>query len=802
MTNPNPKPLPFAIKQKLNEARQVLRSYLTRKWVAMTVCWLLVVYWLGAAIDYLPAKIGSDETPQSVRIVFLCLMAAGATWLLLGWLLPRWLRKIDDASLALLIERQHPELANRLITVVQVNRSTPDVSDPAAHDQLFERVLNEANEAVASVRVDQLFKWEPLRIVQVLAGLGLAITLIVAITSWYWFAQWNSRLFALSNTPWPRSAVLRVDWLQLPLPTFAGQLSAEQIQIQFENGLARVPIGSSPRLQVSADASAPKLPEVCTLHYRGEDGTRGRANLRRIGAPKDGWQQFNLDGPPLDSISNSLTLDIVGLDARLRDLQLQTIEPVVIVEMQLECTYPGYLLDSLSSRPPKEVISYRTGLKIPEGTQCTMIGRCSSPLSKVEFILDSDSGKEANELKIQQAQVNQQLFRIPLGQLAASQLIEIRLRDQFGLPAEQVLRYPVAVQPDTAPEVQSRLDGIGLAITPRAVLPIRGKVTDDHAIAEVSAELSLNETVLPRMPLRLADTVLNGEIDLLKLASEKQIAIQPGVTLGLSVRAKDRYDLDGGEHIGRGQPQQLTIVTDDKLIAVLDRQELELRQRLEQIISELRQMETVLENLVEQLTELETASMPASTPASTAMLSPYVALTSLSFLQEKADEKQAETALAQRQSMQRLAILKAQQSQLQTDKSRQELAGIVNRIENLRLQLVNNRIDSVDRQQRLLEQVEKPLTSLLAGEYVELDKQMSRLQTAVQSNRGKEPAGLAVKSLEQVLEQLELVKQSMLNIEGFNEIVDLLRNLRDEQERLLKETEEAQKARVLDDLFK
>ncbi len=800
MTNPNKFPLPYAITQKLSEARQVLRSYLTRKWVAMTICWLLIVYWLGAAIDYLPARIGSDETPKSVRIAFLCIMAAGSLWLLVGWLLPRLLRRIDNSSLALLIERKHPELANRLITAVQVNQSTTDVSDPAAHDQLFERVLIEADAAMVGVRIDQLFKWEPLRILQVMAGLGITITLIVGITCWSWFAQWNSRLFALSNTPWPRSAVLRVDWLQLPLPTFAGQLSAEQIQIQFEEGLARVPAGSSPRLQVSADAAAPKIPEVCTLHYRSEDGTRGRANLRRIGAPRDGWQQFNLDGPPLDSISNSLSMDIVGLDARLRDLQLKAIEPVVIIEMQLECIYPSYLLDSLSSRPPKEIITYRSGMKIPEGTQCTMIGRCSSPLSKVEYVLDTDSGKDsATELNVREAKIDQQVFRIGLGELAGSQLVEIRLRDQYGLPAEQVLRYLVAVQSDSVPEVQSRLDGIGLAITPRAVLPVRGKVTDDHAIAEVAAEMSLNETVLPRIPLQLADTVLSGEIDLLKLAAEKQIVIQPGVTIGLSVRAKDRYDLAGGEHIGRGQPQQLTVVTDDKLIAVLDRQELELRQRLEQIISELRQMEDVLENLVEQLTELETAAIisPSVLLADRSMLT-----STNSALQQDGDGKQADTAAAQRQSMQRLAILKAQQSQLQTDKSRQELAGIVNRIENLRLQLVNNRIDSVDRQQRLQEQVEKPLTRLLAGEYVELDRQMSRLQTAVQSNRGKEPAASAAKSLEQVLEQLELVKQSMLNIEGFNEIVELLRNLRDEQERLLKETEEAQKARVLDDLFK
>lgn len=814
MTQPPKHLLPYAISQKLDEARQVLRSYLTKKWLSMTICWVLLVFWVGAAIDYLPVRVGSDETPRAVRIAFLTIMAAGTAWLLFGWLLPRLLKRIENSSLALLVERQHPELGNRLITAVQVSNSATDVSDPDAHGQMFERVLDEAASLMPGVNVEQLYRWRPLRYFQFVAYGGLLLTAIVAISSWAWFGQWTTRLFGLKDVPWPRSAVLRADWLQLPLPTFTGQLSAEQITLKFQDGLVRVQSGSSPRLQVSADASAPRLPEICTLHYRAADGTRGRANLRRIGAPRDGWQQFHLDGPPLDTVAASMDIDIVGLDARLRNYRIEVVEPVVIVELQLECEYPDYLLDSLSTRPKRETVPYRTGMKIPEGTICTLIGNCSSDLSLVEFTELSTSAEPSSELAVKQAKIDGGEFRIALGEIVASKLVEIRPRDQYGLSAEQVLRYNIAVQPDMVPEVASRLEGIGLAITPVANLPIRGKVTDDHGIAQVAAEMSVNESLLPLIPLSLKDTQLSGEIDLQKMASEGQLTLAPGVTIGLSIRGKDRYNLGGGEHIGRGQPQQLTVVTNDDLLKVLDRQELELRQRLEQIINELGQMRDVMESLVEQLTELETAwkqkasnslatdfSVTTGFATTRGLVQDGKAADEQAKLLEAQEKKAAEDLAAERQAIQRLSVLKAQQSQLQADKSRQELASIVNRVENLRLQLVNNRIDSVDRQQRLLEQVEKPLSALLAGEYGELDRQIGRLQNAVTSGKGREPAELSAQSLEKIIATLEAIKASMLDIESFNEIVDLVRGLLDEQERLLKETEEAQSARVLE-IFK
>ncbi len=120
------------------------------------------------------------------------------------------------------------------------------------------------------------------------------------------------------------------------------------------------------------------------------------------------------------------------------------------------------------------------------------------------------------------------------------------------------------------------------------------------------------------------------------------------------------------------------------------------------------------------------------------------------------------------------------------------------RVDNLRLQLVNNRIDSYDRQERLQQKVGQPLRSLLSGEYETLRQSLAALQTAALAGGGRELAEVAAKDLETVLSLLEAIKASMQDIEDFNEIVDLVRVLLEDQEKVLTQTEQEQRKRILD----
>jgi hypothetical protein len=582
--------------------------------------------------------------------------------------------------------------------------------------------------------------------------------------------------------------------------------------IPFTDGIVHVPNGAAVMFQIAANAQARRVPEVCTLYYRSGDGTRGRANLRRVGSPRDGWQQFTLDGSPFDGINNDLELSVVGLDARLRDLRVAVVESAVIADMQLQCTYPPYLLDDLSSRPPRENMAYRAGLRIPEGTHVVLAGTSNSELNQVQYLLlqgearSADAGSSALENKPQTIQPQGKQFAIDLGVLRRNQVVEIRLLDQYGLPSDQIMRYVITIVEDTPPEVQSTLAGIGSAVTPIAQLPIRGKVSDDNQVGEVFLELSLNEFEARRIPLEVdRDGQLQSTIDLQKLI-EVGWPIAPEVSLGLVVAASDHFDLDGEPHIGRGQPQQLAVVTADRLLVLLDRQELELRQRLEIIIEELRRVDEALKSLDGILAPALNATANAlrevgdrgrlvafSNGTNVPLVS--TATGSLNAVDDEEDSlSQDEDAARAR----RMAVLRAQQSMLQCDKSEQELLGVASRIENVRLQLLNNRIDSYDRQERLQSKVYEPLMTLMKTEYRDFSGRLAELQTATMSGGGREQAQGALSALSRVLDGLEQIKSNMLDIESFNEIVDLVRAMLEDQERLLDETENKRKRGILD----
>jgi hypothetical protein len=140
----------------------------------------------------------------------------------------------------------------------------------------------------------------------------------------------------------------------------------------------------------------------------------------------------------------------------------------------------------------------------------------------------------------------------------------------------------------------------------------------------------------------------------------------------------------------------------------------------------------------------------------------------------------------------------AQQSVLQSDKSQQELSSVAARVDNLRMQLINNRVDSIDRQERLQKMVHDPLRQLLAGDYETLRRELLELQSATLSGGGLQQVIRSAAALEKVLAKLEAIKASMFDIEEFNEIVDLVRGLLEDQEELLNETEKQQKQRLLD----
>jgi tetrahydromethanopterin S-methyltransferase subunit B len=116
--------------------------------------------------------------------------------------------------------------------------------------------------------------------------------------------------------------------------------------------------------------------------------------------------------------------------------------------------------------------------------------------------------------------------------------------------------------------------------------------------------------------------------------------------------------------------------------------------------------------------------------------------------------------------------------------------------------MLNNRVDSVDRSERIANGVRDPINAIVQGSLNTLLTQVKAIEATVADPKtGIIRTAEAVSTAEDVILQLNTILEKMLDLESYNEVLDLVRQLMDDQTELTDATKEERKKQVLD-LFK
>ncbi len=360
--------------------------------------------------------------------------------------------------------------------------------------------------------------------------------------------------------------------------------------------------------------------------------------------------------------------------------------------------------------------------------------------------------------------------QLTLADFDAATTINLVPRDTDGISAQAPYRYFLGVVLDEPPELQIRLRGIGSAVTPIARIPVEAIATDDYGVEQLLISVSTSRS--SRQPIGQRFTSLNRdgeaetELDLRDLVADGKLPeLKPGGAINLIGEATDRYDL-GSQHVTRSEVFRLQVVGPDELLALMERRELALRARLEQTIDETRNLRDTLDLLRRR-----------------------------GFDQDAERCRSSETEQTRQQQVRRLRV---QQSGLQASKTAEELSGIAASLDDILQEMVNNRVDSVDRRERIGTGVRDPLRQIveeplqrLRDQILEIENSVADLPKAVQNT------AQAVETAEDVLLRLTAVLDKMLDLESYNEILDMVRELIGDQNDLLEETKTERKKRVL-----
>ena len=462
--------LPASVEEKLREVRRGIRRYVWLEGLAAIAIAIAAAFWLGLLLDWL------FEPPPGVRIAGMVVVAAAVLWIVYRFLLRRVFVRLSDASIALLMERRFPELGEHMLTAVDM--AAPDTDAETYNAELVSRTQQAAADAIERVNVAELFRRGPLWRA-IAAAVLLAVTIpVFAFSAKEAFHTWVQRI-ALDPAPWPRR--VHLDVVGFPPDSEGARVHKLALDDDLE-------------LLVHAQTDNYVVPDEVEIRFRLADGRRGRDTLTRVGqaAPgKDGFQLFRYE---FKHVAADMTFDIVGGDDRVRNLRLQIVDRPELIGMEARCEYPEYL------QRPARSLPITGGMRIPEGTKLTIHANSTKPLTDVRV----HNSHDAHDVSLPLAGTESKAVSWDYGTLMADDVLTIQVTDNDGVTSREPYRVSLSVVPDEVPQVAVRLSGIGTAITPDAVLPLVGKISDDYGLDRIWFAYQVGNGPIERAAVRQA----------------------------------------------------------------------------------------------------------------------------------------------------------------------------------------------------------------------------------------------------------------------------------------------------------
>jgi hypothetical protein len=748
--NPKHPQLAPVIRSTLDALRRRVRGYIWLEGLAEGALWLGVSFWISLAVDWF------FEPSPFVRGVILTAAVLGLLAVFWFMIARRVLVPLSYSNLAMLLERRFPQFHDGLLTAVAL-------CDPASgadyNAHLLARTCRQAEGPVREVSFSRVFNRGPLR-----RRLGAAAALLLSVLGFALArpdlaSVWARRAVLFSDELWPRSTRLVIEG--------------------FDGGVARVARGSDLEITVKADLGMPVVPDVVAVRYRSERGARKL--MSRVGAADPDRDQYQEYSYTFRGVLTPIEFDVVGGDALLSGLKIEVVENPTIVEMILDCEFPAYMGRSLQS------LAVTGPMQVPVGSRITVRARSNKDLVRVTV---ESALEEPPKPPVQFRPHNEdrRSFQYAVGPLVKDKTLLFTLFDTDGIRSREPVRLSLAAVEDQRPELAVQLRGIGAAVTPQASIPAVGRVGDDYGIARIWFEYTIDKQEPKIQPI--ASPPGNAtEFTLKRALDVRPLGLKPGGKLLLAVKAEDRCDLASRPNVGTSDRWLLDVVTPEQLRAMLQSRELVLRQRFEGVIKDVTDARDGLARI--DFSPPASPTKPAAAGTGRMPVAPVTA--------KGAEPGDAPDAQADRSPQRLLAqrTLQAQWAQQNCRKEAHETASLADSFADIREELVNNRIDTEELKLRLEGGIAKPLRRIAEEMFPELDRRLDRLQADLADPAaGSEAQKAAVAQVDAILLAMRQVLGRMIELEDFNEAVELLKSIIQSEQKLRDETQKRHKEKL------
>lgn len=470
---------------------------------------------------------------------------------------------LPDDELARVIEGRHPALEWRLLSAVQF--SDPAwAPGPETSRELAEVVITDAEGLAGQVDLARVVPAEPTLQAAVRGGAVLVAGALLVIGFHDAASTWFQRNVRLSTTArWPQDTLLQVDVPGLDLATRT----------------VTVPHGSDLAIVVSASGVIPARVYVETTGTSEPDaGDEAQARDELLVLDALGEGRFRA---VLDEVTSGFEFSVRGGDAEEGPYRVRVIRRPWVEALTFHVTQPPH------TRLAERTFGVEAGsISLPVGARVRVVARVSKPLREVSFDeRQAGSGSVDDVAIVHTATLGSGGF-VSEFVLERTAVFRVDVVDQDGLGFAQPVRFSLVAQRDGPPDVQLGLVGIGLNVTPQALLRARVAARDDYGLASARLRMKIGGGGKPEreQATPLPELSRKAEGEALTSLELSELELAPKMSLTLWAEATDADPR--GPNSGTSPAIQLRVVTQEQLLGELLRRLHEQRLELERMVLE------------------------------------------------------------------------------------------------------------------------------------------------------------------------------------------------------------------------
>jgi len=796
--------LPPTIRGLLGRVRLRLRRDALLAGVSTVACGFALLVWGTLGLDTGWFQLQRMELPVGLRSMLLVLLIPAVLLLFARRVLYPLLRSIGDHDVALLVERRFPQFQDRLVTAVESSRGLP-VDGPLSMEML-RRVISEAELQAATVQEADLFETRRLRNLVIATAVLLCSILIPSMFNPGLPQRWWNAFVLCEEVYWQRTTLVHVAAIAQP--------DDRRVEFRPMDEGSRTLVYRHPRsADLELEFSIPEqdsetgrtwiVPDRIRVDVIRRDGSRSRAWVNSSDGRRYRFFVTQLREP----------VQIEVLAGDYRNLQPWLVEIVNVPgldSIRLQCVYPEYT----GWNQLRETAVTVTGseLPLPEGTAFELAARAAKPLQSARILTERfeiEGDRASSRVVFFDGRVEpvtgpaligsdgvtiQAGFRVlttseseTLGAAGAAgadgdrQLLNIlpntslrfALHDMDDVKSASPETLRISGVRDVPPVVVAQLTGIGNSITKRARIPVAGRLRDDYGLQSARFEFQVDDETgwRPRnfrtvpQPGSTDFSLSRGVDEAFEYFEVQPLELSEGQSLTLSVVAAD-VNPSPGPGQTRSAPLAFQIVSDDELLSILYTREIGLRTRFEEVIGQLEDIRRDLE-----------------------------------FHQQVAVRADAAGAVAAETDVASLSTCGSRSSNSLRRQSN-ELNAIIESFEEIVRQLVNNAIP-LHNAETMQAGIVDPLKQARDVAVPQVDRAVAAFRTAVTER--VPVAELAKRSEAEIaglITALRAILDNVRDLAEFHEALRDLKQLSEEQQRLMEETKRLMKNRLLDDLLK